>query len=117
MLVEKYGGDVPNSMEELVKLPGVGRKTANVVLGGAFGIPGIVVDTYVSRISQRLDFTNNKDPVKIEFDLMEQIPKNDWDDFSLHLIYFGRAYRKARKPQCPVCQMNALCDCPDKIAS
>jgi endonuclease-3 len=109
MLMEKHQGEVPGSLAELVKLPGVGRKTANVVLGAAFNIPGIVVDTHVSRISQRLDLTDNKDPVKIEFDLMEQIPKKGWDNFSLQLIYFGREICKARKPTCPVCPMNNLC--------
>ena len=109
MLMEKHEGEVPGSLAELVKLPGVGRKTANVVLGAAFNIPGIVVDTHVSRISQRLDLTDNKDPVKIEFDLMEQIPKKGWDNFSLQLIYFGREICKARKPTCPVCPMNNLC--------
>lgn len=109
MLMEKYDGEVPATLDQLVKLPGVGRKTANVVLGAAFNIPGIVVDTHVSRISQRLDLTGNKDPVKIEFDLMKQIPKKDWDDFSLRLIYFGREICKARKPTCSVCPMNKLC--------
>jgi endonuclease-3 len=109
MLMEKHQGEVPGSLAELVKLPGVGRKTANVVLGAAFNIPGIVVDTHVSRISQRLDLTDNKNPVKIEFDLMEQIPKKGWDNFSLQLIYFGREICKARKPTCPVCPMNNLC--------
>ena len=108
-LMEEYQGEVPADLGQLVKLPGVGRKTANVVLGAAFNIPGIVVDTHVSRISQRLDLTSNTDPVKIEFDLMEQIPKKDWDDFSLRLIYFGREYCKARKPACPACPMNKLC--------
>jgi len=109
MLMEKHAGEVPADLEKLVKLPGVGRKTANVVLGAAFNIPGIVVDTHVSRISQRLDLTDNKNPVKIEFDLMEQIPKKHWDVFSLHLIYFGREFCKARKPACPDCLMNKLC--------
>jgi len=108
-LMEEYQGEVPADLDQLVKLPGVGRKTANVVLGAAFNIPGIVVDTHVSRISQRLNLTDNTDPVKIEFDLMAQIPKKDWDDFSLRLIYFGREYCKARKPACPACPMNKLC--------
>ena len=108
-LMEEHQGEVPADLDQLVKLPGVGRKTANVVLGAAFNIPGIVVDTHVSRISQRLDLTDNTDPVKIEFDLMAQIPKKDWDDFSLRLIYFGREYCKARKPACPACPMNKLC--------
>ena len=114
VLLDKHGGEVPASRGQLVKLPGVGRKTANVVLGAAFGIPGIVVDTHVSRISQRLDLTDNTDPVKIEFDLMEQIPKKDWDDFSLRLIYFGREFCKARKPACPACPMKKLCTFPGK---
>ena len=114
-LIERYSGKVPETMEELVKLPGVGRKTANVVLGAAFGKPGIVVDTHVSRISQRLDLTDQKDPVKIEFDLMDQIPPKDWSDFSLHLIYFGREICKARKPECPRCPLSKLCRFPGKI--
>ena len=113
-LIENHGGEVPSNLDELVKLPGVGRKTANVVLGAAFNIPGIVVDTHVLRISQRLDLTDHKDPVKIEFDLMDKIPKKEWDDFSLRLIYFGREVCKARKPDCPACPMNNLCAFPDK---
>ncbi len=109
MLVEKFNSNVPETLEELVKLPGVGRKTANVVLGAAFGIQGIVVDTHVARISKRLEFTHHKDPVKIEFDLMKLIPENDWSDFSLRLIYFGRAVCKARKPLCPSCPLKDLC--------
>jgi len=116
-LIEQYGGAVPESLEELVKLPGVGRKTANVVRGAAFGFPGIVVDTHVSRISQRLDLTDHKDPVKIEFDLMEQIPREAWNDFSLHLIYFGREICKARKPSCPRCPFENLCHFPGKISA
>ena len=100
MIVSEYSGYVPDTLEEMVKLPGVGRKTANVVLGAAFGTPGIVVDTHVGRISQRLELTANKDPVKIEFDLMKIIPRKEWSDFSLQLIYFGRAICKARKPSC-----------------
>ncbi len=114
-LKENYNGKVPASMEELVKLPGVGRKTANVVLGAAFGIPGLVVDTHVARISQRLKLTFNKDPVKIEHDLMKIIPKKDWSDFSLQLIFFGRETCTARKPKCPTCLLNKLCPYPSKI--
>jgi len=110
ILIEQYKGNVPGSLDELIKLPGVGRKTANVVLGSAFGIPGIAVDTHVARISKRLGLTENIDPVKIEFDLMKIIPQNDWSDFSLQLIYFGRAVCKARKPNCNVCPLNDLCD-------
>lgn len=113
-LTDNFGGEVPRTLEELVTLPGVGRKTANVVLGAAFGTPGIVVDTHVSRISQRLGLTTNKDPVKIEFDLMDLVPKRAWNDFSLHLIYFGREYCMARKPRCPECPVRRQCPYPDK---
>lgn len=116
-LIEQYDGKVPESLEALVKLPGVGRKTANVVRGAAFGFPGIVVDTHVSRISQRLGLSDHNDPVKIEFDLMEQIPKKDWSDFSLHLIYFGREICKARKPDCTRCPFEKLCCFPGKTSS
>jgi endonuclease-3 len=113
-LNENYNGKVPDSLEELVKLPGVGRKTANVVLGAAFGIPGLPVDTHVARISQRLKLTFNKDPVKIERDLMKIIPKKDWSDFSLQLIFFGRETCTARKPKCPTCPLNRFCPYPSK---
>ena len=115
-LLEKYGGQVPQTLDELVKLPGVGRKTANVVLGSAFDIPGIVVDTHVARISKRLGLTENNNPVKIEYDLMEIIPREEWNVFSLQLIYFGRAICKARKPLCPTCPLYDLCEFPDKIS-
>ncbi len=114
-LVEKYHGKVPETLEELVLLPGVGRKTANLVLGAAFGIPGIVVDTHVARISKRLGFTESKDPVKIERDLMKIIPKKAWSDFSLHLVYFGREFCIARKPRCKTCPLIKLCPWPGKI--
>jgi endonuclease III len=113
-LIEKYKGEVPQTLDELVELPGVGRKTANVVLGAAFGIPGIVVDTHVTRISKRLGLTKNHDPVKIEFDLMKVIPKKEWNDFCLQLIFFGRAVCKARKPACTTCPLYDLCDFTDK---
>ncbi len=109
-IIKKYNGRVPDSLEELTSLPGVGRKTANVVLGAAFGIPGIVVDTHVSRISQRLNLSDNKYPVKIEFDLMKIIPQRQWNDFCLRLIYFGREICRARKPSCPVCPITNFCD-------
>ena len=114
-LLEKYDGQVPQTLDQLVKLPGVGRKTANVVLGSAFNIDGIVVDTHVARISKRLGLTKSNNPVKIEYDLMEIIPKKNWNVFSLQLIYFGRAICKARKPLCPICPIYDLCDFPDKI--
>ncbi len=116
VLVEKFGGVVPDNLNDLVGLPGVGRKTANVVLGSAFGIPAIVVDTHVARISQRLDLTKNKDPVKIEFDLMKIIPREEWDGFSLRLIYFGREYCRARNPLCADCPLYDLCEYPEKTA-
>jgi len=115
-LLEKYDGQVPQTLDELVKLPGVGRKTANVVLGSVFNIPGIVVDTHVARISKRLGLTESNNPVKIEYDLMEIIPRKNWNVFSLQLIYFGRAICKARKPLCPICPLYDLCDFPDKIS-
>jgi endonuclease-3 len=109
-LVEKHGGKVPETMEDLVKLPGIGRKTANVILGSSFGIPGIVVDTHVKRLSQRIGLTKETDPVKIEFDLMALIPKKDWIDFSHQLIWHGRRLCTARKPKCPECPLLKLCD-------
>jgi endonuclease-3 len=108
-LIEKHHSKVPQTLDEMVKLPGVGRKTANVILGAAFGIPGVVVDTHVARISKRLDLTNHKDPVKIEFDLMQIIPKKEWSDFSLQLIYFGRETCKSRNPACATCPLNHIC--------
>ena len=115
-LLGKYDGQVPRTLNELVKLPGVGRKTANVVLGSVFNIPGIVVDTHVARISKRLGLTESSNPVKIEYDLMEIIPRENWNVFSLQLIYFGRAICKARKPLCPTCPLYDLCEFPDKIS-
>ena len=109
-LVERHGGKVPDNMEALVQLPGIGRKTANVILGSAFGIPGIVVDTHVKRVSQRIGLTKESDPVKIEFDLMPLIPKKDWISFSHQMIWHGRALCKARKPKCPACPLINLCD-------
>ena len=109
-LVEKHAGKVPDNMEDLVQLPGIGRKTANVILGSAFGIPGIVVDTHVKRLSQRIGLTNESDPVRIEFDLMAQIPKKNWIDFSHQMIWHGRALCKARKPNCPACPLLELCN-------
>jgi endonuclease-3 len=109
-LVEEHGGEVPSTMQELVALPGVGRKTANVVLGNAFGVDeGIVVDTHVRRVSGRLGLTENKDPVKIEQDLMKVVPDEDWTVFSHLLILHGRRTCKARKPDCPNCVLNDIC--------
>jgi endonuclease-3 len=113
-LVEKHDGQVPDTMAELVKLPGVGRKTANCVLGSAFKTQGIVVDTHVGRLAQRLGLTAHKDAVKIEFDLMALIPTREWHAFSLRLINFGRDVCKARKPDCPNCPLEHLCPFPEK---
>jgi endonuclease-3 len=113
-LIERHGGQVPRTLEELVALPGVGRKTANVVLGAAFDTPGVVVDTHVGRISGRLGLTKHKDPKKIELDLMRLIPRPEWSDFSLRLIFFGRETCSARKPKCPICPLGHLCPYPHK---
>src|SRR5881396_2339186 len=109
-IAEKFGGKVPSSMENLRELPGVGRKTANVVLGNAFGInEGIVVDTHVIRLSQRLGLTKQKDPEKIERDLMELVPKTYWTVWSYWLIWHGRRRCFARKPDCANCEVFRLC--------
>jgi endonuclease-3 len=109
-LVEEHGGQVPADLEKLVHLPGVGRKTANVVLGTAFGIAsGVVVDTHVTRLSQRLGLTKHDDAVKIERDLIQQIPSEEWIDFSHRLIWHGRRICKARKPLCGSCVMEKIC--------
>jgi endonuclease III len=109
-LVEEHGGEVPRTMSELVALPGVGRKTANVVLGNAFGTnEGIVVDTHVRRVSGRLGLTESSDPVKIEQELMRLVPERDWTIFSHLLILHGRRTCKARKPDCPNCVLNDIC--------
>lgn len=109
-LVERHGGQVPDTMDALVELPGVGRKTANVVLGNAFGkAEGVVVDTHVTRLSNRLGLTRHKDPVKIEADLMELVPREDWTDLAHLFIYHGRAVCKAPKPRCGACVVADLC--------
>jgi endonuclease-3 len=109
-IVEEYGGGVPETLDELLSLPGVARKTANVVLGNAFGIAaGVVVDTHVSRISKRLGLTKHQQPEKIERDLIETVPKKDWIDFSHLLIYHGRKVCKARLPLCGECVVERLC--------
>lgn len=109
MLIKRFNGMVPDTLEYLIQLAGVGRKTANVVLGAAFGKPGIVVDTHVARISGRLGLTLNQYPEKIEMDIMMLIPKKSWNEFCLRLIYFGRAICKARKPGCVSCPLLHLC--------
>lgn len=109
ILVEKYGGKVPKTMEELTQLPGVGRKTANVILGNAYGIPGITCDTHVIRLSERLGFSKQKDPVKLEFELQTIIPQKDWTLASHLLIWHGRRCCYARKPECFRCPVLKLC--------
>lgn len=113
-----FGGQIPKTIGEMLTVPGAARKTANVVLGTAFGIAsGVVVDTHVQRISNRLDLTRNQDPVKIEQDLMKQIPQDRWILFSHQIIHFGRNICVARKPKCAICPINPLCYAPDKTVS
>jgi len=109
-IVEKYGGKVPNTMAQLRELPGVGRKTANVVLGNAFGVDeGIVVDTHLIRLSERLRLTNQSDPEKIEQDLMKLVPREHWTNWSHWLIWHGRRRCFARRPDCHHCEVFRLC--------
>jgi endonuclease-3 len=115
MLIEKFGGSVPDNMEELLQLPGVARKTANVVLGVAFGkAEGIVVDTHVFRVSRRLELTESETPEQIERDLMQSIPRSRWISFSHQMILHGRRTCKARNPLCPACPVEKICDSTDK---
>jgi endonuclease-3 len=114
MIAHDYEGRVPDDMEDLIRMPGVARKTANVVLGVAFGIAdGIVVDTHVKRLSQRLGLTGQSDPNKIERDLMELVPREEWIDLAHLLIFHGRRVCAARKPDCPNCVLNDLCPSAD----
>src|SRR4030042_586116 len=114
-LVKRFGGEIPRTLEELITLPGVGRKTANVILGNTFGIPGIVVDTHVHRVSQRIGLTKNDDPVKIELDLMEIVHKGEWTHLSNLLIWHGRRTCTARKPLCEQCPIRKWCDYGSKL--
>jgi endonuclease-3 len=120
-LMERHGGEVPRTLDELVKLSGVGRKTASVILGNAYQLAeGVVVDTHVGRLSRRLGLTEHKDPVKVERDLMELIPRKDWILLSHMLIDHGRAICNARKPKCCECFLAKLCpsaECPDRSLS
>ena len=117
LIVEEFGGQVPKTMEELLTLPGVARKTANVVLGTAFGIAsGVVVDTHVQRLSERLDLSKNTDPKKIEKDLMKIIPQEKWIIFAHQLIWHGRRVCRARHPMCAECNLYRLCYYPHKTA-
>jgi endonuclease-3 len=108
-LVERFGGEVPPRMEDLVTLPGVGRKTANVVLGVAFGIPGFAVDTHVTRLCNRLRLTDSRDPVQIEKDVCEVVPREEWTGLSLRLILHGRRICDAKRPKCDICVLNDFC--------
>jgi endonuclease-3 len=114
-IVEKFGGEVPRTMEEMLSLPGVARKTANVVLGTAYGIPsGVVVDTHVLRLAWRLELTKHEEPKKVEQDLMNILPQNKWIQFSHQLIWHGRRVCVARKPRCIDCKLEPLCHAKDK---
>lgn len=108
-LVEKYNGEVPNSLEALTNLAGVGRKTANVVRGNIYHEPSVVVDTHVKRISRKLGLTKNEDPVKIEFDLMKELPKDHWIIYNIHIIRLGRTICKAPTPRCEECFLQECC--------
>lgn len=115
-ILRDFGGEVPRDMESLLTVPGAARKTANVVLGTAFGIAsGVVVDTHVGRIAHRLDLTRETNPVKVEQDLAEQLPQERWISFAHQLIHFGRQICVARKPKCGQCAMNPLCYAADKV--
>jgi endonuclease-3 len=109
MIIDDFGGNIPRDMESLLKLPGVGRKTANLLLNDCFGIPGIVVDTHAGRLSKRMGLTENDDPVKIEYDLMKIIPRDKWGSFCHQLVYHGRAVCGARKPACEKCRISVYC--------
>lgn len=109
MLLEKHGGEVPSSIEELTALPGVGRKTANVIRGNIYHEPSIVVDTHVKRISKKLGLTREEDPVKVEMELMKVLPKEHWILYNIQIITFGREICKAPTPKCDLCFMNHLC--------
>jgi endonuclease-3 len=116
-IIEEHGGKVPDTMEELIKLPGVGRKTADVVLSNAFGIPAIAVDTHVFRVSNRLGIARGNTPHKVEMELMKNIPKNMWSDSHHYLIWHGRKICKSRKPDCGHCPVAPYCEylnCPEK---
>ena len=109
IIAEKFNGKVPDRQEDLVELPGVGRKTANVVLGSAYGVPGLTVDTHMIRLNNRLRLTKNQDPVKIEFDLMKLVPRQLWTHYSHWIIHHGRQRCYARNPDCEHCEVQDLC--------
>ncbi|OQA15783.1 MAG: Ultraviolet N-glycosylase/AP lyase [bacterium ADurb.Bin363] len=109
MIMREYNGKLPDTMEELLKLPGVGRKSANVILGHVYGIPGVTVDTHVKRVSRRLGFTDSEQPEKIEKDVMASVDSQDWFTFSNLIITHGRKICSARKPKCEICILNDRC--------
>lgn len=113
VIIEKHRGEVPGTLEELVELDGVGRKTANVILGTCFNVPGVVVDTHCRRLSNRLGFTRQQDPAKIEQDLMKIWDKENWSLFSHFMVFHGRAVCAARAPKCSICPINDLCPFPE----
>jgi endonuclease-3 len=108
-LVERHGGEVPRRLDQLVKLPGIGRKTANVILGNAFGIPGLTVDTHFGRLVQRFGWTDETDPVKVEAAVADLLPAREWTDFSHRVIFHGRRVCHSRTPACGACAIAALC--------
>ena len=116
-LVEEFGGEVPSSLEDLISLPGVGRKTANVIRGNIYHEPSVVVDTHVKRISKRLGLTKEDDPVKIEYDLMKALPKDHWILYNIQIITLGRSICTARAPKCSECFLSDVCraDCKKKM--
>lgn len=116
-LVEEFGGEVPSSLEDLISLPGVGRKTANVIRGNIYHEPSVVVDTHVKRISKRLGLTKEDDPVKIEYDLMKALPKDNWILYNIQIITLGRSICTARAPKCSECFLSDVCraDCKKKM--
>lgn len=110
MLCAEFGGEVPDTMEDLLKLPGVGRKTANLILGDVFGKPGIVVDTHAGRIARRIGLTKNQNPTKVEFDLVKVVPSDYQTRFCHQLVVHGRAVCKAQRPSCTACPISEYCD-------
>lgn len=110
MLVEEFNGEVPENIEDLIRLPGVGRKTANLVLGDAFGIPGIVIDTHAGRVARRLGLTKETDPTKVEFDLVKIVPKEKWIILGHWFVAHGRAVCNSRNPKCGLCRLAPMCE-------
>ena len=114
-LEKNHGGKIPDDLDVLITLPGIGRKTANLLIATAYGKPGIIVDTHFRRLSSRLGFTDNEDPDKIEFDLKALLPEKDWSDFSHCMVFHGRRCCFARKPNCPECPVKDLCPSCGKV--